>query len=124
MSGYPGKGGPTVEQEEWLDARGVNGSTVGDGGTATAGDRGTATAGDYGTATVGYDGTATAGHRGTATAGDRGTATVGYDGTVCVRWYDGDRYRLTIGYVGEDGIVAGIAYRCDDTAGQLVPVTA
>ena len=26
MSGYPGEGGPTVEQEEWLDARGVNGS--------------------------------------------------------------------------------------------------
>ena len=68
-------------------------------------------------------GTATAGYRGTATAGDRGTATAGDRGTVCVRWYDGRRYRLTIGYVGEDGIDAGIAYRCDDTAGQLVAVT-
>ena len=26
MSGYPGEGGPSLEQEEWLDARGVNGS--------------------------------------------------------------------------------------------------
>ena len=26
MSGYTGEDGPTVEQEEWLDARGVNGS--------------------------------------------------------------------------------------------------
>ena len=67
-------------------------------------------------------GTATAGYRGTATAGDDGTATAGHRGTICVRWHDGRRYRLTIGYIGEGGLDADTAYRCD-TAGQLVAVT-
>ncbi len=62
------------------------------------------------------NGTATAGYSGTATAGDYGTATAGVRGTVCVRWYDtkAERYRLTIGYVGEDGIKADTPYQCDD----------
>ena len=98
-------------------------ATAGYDGTATAGNRGTATAGYGGTATVGYGGTATAGDGGTATVGNGGTATAGDYGTLCVRWHDGRRYRLTIGYVGEDGLGAGTAYRCD-RAGQLVAVTA
>ena len=28
MSGYPGEGGPSLDQEEWFDARGVNGSRM------------------------------------------------------------------------------------------------
>ncbi len=103
-------------------------ATAGDSGTATAGDRGTATAGYRGTATAGYSGTATAGDRGTATAGHRGTATAGYSGTatagdrgsVCVRYWDkkAERYRLAVGYVGENGIEANTPYRVE--AGQLV----
>jgi len=93
-------------------------ATAGDSGTATAGYRGTATAGEGGTATAGYRGTATAGYRGTATAGDRGTATAGEGGTatageggeVHIRHYDGRRYRIAVGYVGEDGIDPGTAY--------------
>jgi len=75
-----------------------------------------------GTATAGYAGTATAGARGTATAGVAGTATAGDDGTVVVRWWDeaAERYRLAIGYVGEDGIEPDVAYRWDATAGRLV----
>src|SRR5574343_74600 len=88
-------------------------ATAGDDGTATAGARGTATAGARGTATAGYAGTATAGYAGTATAGDYGTATAGDWGTVVVRWWDGIRYRLAIGYVGEDGIEAGVPYRVE-----------
>jgi hypothetical protein len=106
-------------------------ATAGDRGTATAGYSGTATAGALGTATAGYSGTATAGYRGTATAGDSGTATAGDSGTatagalgtatagdsgeIHVRWYDSknDRYRTVIGYVGEDGIEANVAYRLD-----------
>jgi len=96
-------------------------ATAGDRGTATAVDSGTATAGDSGTATAGDSGTATAGDRGTATAGDRGTATDGCSGTIVIEWYDrkADRYRRTVGYVGEQGIEANAAYRCDE-AGKLV----
>mgnify|MGYP000935852196 CR=1 FL=1 len=90
-------------------------------GTATAGYAGTATAGDDGTATAGDDGTATAGDDGTATAGYAGTATAGEKGRLVVTWWDdkAKRYRITVGYVGEDGIVEGKAYRCDQT-GRLV----
>jgi hypothetical protein len=89
---------------------------VGALGTATAGYSGTATAGALGTATAGDRGTATAGDRGTATAGDRGTATAGDRGEIRVRWWDdkNQRYRTVIGYVGEDGIEANVAYRLDD----------
>jgi len=91
-------------------------ATAGESGTATAGYRGTATAGDRGTATAGYSGTATAGYRGTATAGDSGTATAGERGTIAIRWYDNknDRYRTVVGYVGEDGVEANVAYKLDD----------
>ena len=81
------------------------------GGTATAGHRGTATAGHRGTATAGLDGTATAGHGGTATAGD--------GGTIVVRWQDGNRWRLAVGYIGEADLEPNVPYRCDDN-GRLV----
>ena len=98
-------------------------ATAGDSGTATAGDSGTATAGDRGTATAGDSGTATAGDRGTATAGDRGTAKTGEIGIIVCRWLDvsHERYRLAVGYVGEDGIKANTFYRTDDN-GKLVEV--
>ena len=97
---------------------------VGALGTATAGAFGTATAGDSGTATAGYRGTATAGDRGTATAGYSGTATAGDSGSIVIEWYDyeTDRYRRTVGYVGEGDIEAGVAYRCD-ADGKLVRAT-
>ena len=94
-------------------------ATAGDHGTATAGDFGTATAGKYGNATAGLGGTAKAGDFGTATAGLIGTATAGDGGTIIIRWHDHDhdRDRLAVGYVGENGIVAGTAYRCDKVGG-------
>ena len=101
-----------------LDAGHVGGTaTAGDRGTATAGYRGTATAGDSGTATAGDSGTATAGDGGTATAGDRGTATAGDCGTIQIKWWDdkAGRYRITTGYVGEDGIEANTKYHLVDT---------
>src|SRR6185312_11344018 len=69
-------------------------ATAGDGGTATAGDGGTATAGDGGTATAGHRGTATAGDGGTATAGHGGTATAGDRGSICIRYWNGERYKM------------------------------
>jgi hypothetical protein len=111
-------------------------ATAGYWGQATAGYRGQATAGDYGQATAGYYGQATAGYEGQATAGDwgqatagyygqatagyRGQAAAGYEGIITIKWYDGYRYRLAVGYVGEDGIEPNVAYRCDNR-GRLVP---
>ncbi|HHH9444888.1 TPA: hypothetical protein ACP32N_006906, partial [Pseudomonas aeruginosa] len=76
----------------------------------------TATAGDEGTATAGDEGTATAGDEGTATAGDWGTATAGKKGEIQIRYWDEktERYRTVIGYIGEDGLEPGVAYKLDD----------
>jgi hypothetical protein len=98
-------------------------ATAGDKGTATAGWKGTATAGWKGTATAGNEGTATAGRKGTATAGDEGTATAGDEGTatagdkaiIQLRYWDGDRYRVAIGYIGEGGLEPGVKYKLDDS---------
>ena len=89
-------------------------ATAGDRGNATAGDRGTATAGDRGTATAGDWGTATAGDEGTATAGYWGTATAGDEGTIVIKYHYGNRYRLKVGYIGDDGLMPNTAYRLDD----------
>ncbi|HCE9177386.1 hypothetical protein [Pseudomonas aeruginosa] len=128
-AGY--KGTATAGNEGTATAGDWGTATAGDWGTATAGDWGTATAGDWGTATAGYKGTATAGNEGTATAGNEGTATAGDWGTatagdwgtatagekgeIRIRYWDekADRYRTVIGYVGEDGLEPGIAYRLD-----------
>jgi len=96
-------------------------ATAGYCGTATAGDYGTATAGNYGTATAGKNGTATAGKNGAATAGYYGTATAGYCGTatageggrLCLEYCDGERYRIRVAYVGENGILPNVPYRLD-----------
>ena len=92
-------------------------STSGDGGTSTSGYRGTSTSGVGGTATAGVGGTATAGVGGTATAGVGGTATAGVGGTIQIKWWDAktERYRITTGYVGEDGIEANTKYHLVDT---------
>ena len=96
-------------------------ATAGDGGTATARHYGTATAGDGGTATAGYGGTATTGDIGTATAGHYGTATAGYGGTLCIKHWDGMRYRIKVAYVGEDGIKPNTPYKLDNE-GNFVEV--
>ena len=59
-------------------------------------------------------GTATAGYYGTATAGDYGTATAGVGGILNIRYWDGNRYRIAIFYVGEDNIEPNTPYRLND----------
>ena len=68
------------------------------------------------TLSVGDEQAVIVGALGTATAGDSGTATAGYSGEIRVRYWDdkNSRYRTVIGYVGEDGIEANVAYRLDD----------
>ena len=77
----------------------------------------------YGTATAGNYGTATAGYNGTATAGNYGTATAGYNGIIQIKLYDfaARRYRIVLGYIGENGLEAGRKYKLD-SQGQFVEV--
>ena len=115
--------GVTAIAGKWGTATaGDDGTAIaGYGGTATAGDDGTATAANHGTATAGNRGTATAGKWGTATAGYGGTATAGNSGAIILTWWDDEngRKRTVVGYVGEDGIEANVAYRLNEN-GKLV----
>jgi hypothetical protein len=86
----------------------------GDYSTVTGGDYSTVTGGDGSTVTGGYGSTVTGGYGSTVTGGDHST--------LIVKWWDGARYRFTIGYVGEGGIKAGTKYRCDNK-GILTEVT-
>ena len=81
---------------------------------------GTSTSGYRGTSTSGYGGTSTSGDGGTSTSGYRGTSTSGNGGTVMVKWWDGKRYRIAVGYCGENGIEPNKRYRCDNS-GNLIP---
>lgn len=55
-----------------------------------------------------------------ATVACAGPATVraGDNGAICTPYHDGQRTRFAVGYVGEDGIEAGVWYRAE--AGKLV----
>ena len=68
--------------------------------------------------------TATAGYRGTATAGDSGTATAGDSGVISILEWDEKhcRYRVVIGYIGEDGLKPNQPYRVKN--GKFEEVTA
>jgi hypothetical protein len=48
--------------------------------------------------------------------GAGGTATAGDGGTISIKWWDNaaGRWRVVIGYVGEDGLEAGKKYRLSD----------
>jgi hypothetical protein len=99
-------------------------SATGDRSAASAtGDNSAASAtGDSSAASAtGYNSAASAtGYAAVAAAfGYYSTAQADKTGAVVVAWWDGQRKRLTVGYVGEDGIEANTPYRCDE-AGKLV----
>jgi hypothetical protein len=50
------------------------------------------------------------------------TVTGGNGSTLIVKWWDGKRTRIAVGYVGEDGIEANVAYKVVD--GKFVQVDA
>jgi hypothetical protein len=54
-------------------------------------------------------------------AGLRSTAKAGENGAIALTWHDGKRQRISVAYVGENGIKAGVFYRLDD-AGNFVEV--
>jgi hypothetical protein len=94
--------------------------SAGDGSTVTGGDGSTVTGGDGSTVTGGDGSTVTGGDGSTVTGGYRSTVTGGDGSILSVRWYDGSRCRLAVGYVGENGVEAGAPYRVEN--GRLVPV--
>lgn len=103
----------------WLDANVPSALSVGTHGAMRY-------AGDAGTAHAGTRGTAHAGNEGTAEIVGRHGLCIGFTvrsgelGLLAVRWWDGTRYRLTVGYVGEYGIKPDTWYSVKD--GKLAEV--
>ena len=54
-------------------------------------------------------------------AGSNARVKAGKDGCFALTWHDGNRNRIVVGYVGEDGIKADTWYRVD--GGKLVEAT-
>jgi hypothetical protein len=94
-------------------SRGI--STSGYRGISTSGSRGISTSGYKGTSTSGYKGTSTSGYKGTSTSGSKGISTSGYEGTILIKYWDStsDRYKIKIGYIGEDGLKPNTPYKLD-----------
>ena len=88
--------------------------------TLTGGDYSTLTGGDYSTLTGGYRSTLTGGYGSTLTGGYRSTLTGGGGSTLSCQWWAGNRMRIAVAYVGEDGIKPDVAYRVED--GKFVEV--
>jgi hypothetical protein len=82
-----------------------------------------ASSGDGSTAASSGDGS-TAAAQGVNTiamvAGLGGQARAGLNGCIAMCWHDGERSRIVVGYVGEEGIEADTLYRVAD--GKLVAV--
>ena len=57
-----------------------------------------------------------------AASGYGGVATPGPNGAIALAYFDNKtkRPRFAVGYVGEDGIEAGVAYKADPATGKLV----
>jgi hypothetical protein len=97
--------------------------------TVTGGDYSTVTGGAGSTVTGGVDSTVTGGDYSTVTGGAGSTVTGGVDSTVIggvdsiitgehgsalsIKWYDSFRPRITVAYVGEDGIEPNVPYKLD-----------
>ena len=72
------------------------------------------------TVVVGNNQVAVVGDYGNATAGYNGTATAGMYGTLIIKHCD-DRYRIVVGYVGENEILPNVVYKLDKK-GKFVKV--
>ena len=71
-----------------------------------------------------YGGSTASGVGGEATAsGVGGKATAGEKGTIIIHWQDGDRIKVAVGYIGEDGLLPNVAYRFDAKSQRFVEAT-
>ena len=106
------------------DRKGATDYILANGGARKSVVGATRTAGDYGQASAGYRGQASAGEGGQASAGEYGLALVSHGGSVkadkggvlvLLYWDEKKgRPRAVVGYVGEEGIKAGVLYRLND----------
>ena len=99
---------------------GGNGSTLtgGNGSILTGGNGSILTGGIGSTLTGGIGSILTGGRGSTLTGGNGSTLTGGDYSILCLSWRDGNRHRIVVAYVGEDGVKADTAYRLRD--GKLV----
>jgi len=93
---------------------------AGDYGMALTGERGHATAGIWGEALAGENGVVTVGKYGLASVGLGGKAAAGYKGAICIPYWNNDRYRYQIGYIGENGLEPNTFYQLDPKTHQFV----
>ena len=92
--------------------------TGGHGSTITGADYSTITGGNYSTVTGLYGSTVVGGYYSKVTGGDCSTVvggnyskvTGGNGSIISISYYDCSRARIKLGYVGEDGIEAGVEY--------------
>ena len=89
--------------------------------TLTGGDYSTLTGGDYSTLTGGIYSTLTGGDGSILTGGNDSTLTGGDDSTLSIQYLDGNKYRIAIAYVGENGILPNVKYKVNDK-GKFVEI--
>jgi len=113
--------GDRIGASKYLQENGCAGRAI-IGGISKSGNYGTSTSGYMGESVSGYRGVSISGELGTSTSGDRGGSTSGDGGTcqsgsggrIVSEWCDGDRWRLVVGYVGEDGIEENVPYKLNN----------
>lgn len=80
--------------------------TVSDNQTAITGYKGTSISGDYGTSS--------SRNYGKSTSGVGGKCKAGTNGMISIYYYENNRTKLKIGYIGEDGLEPDTFYKLDD----------
>jgi hypothetical protein len=106
----------TLTGGDWCTLTGGNRSTLtgGDWCTLTGGDHSTLAGGDHSTLTGGDWCTLTGGDHSTLTGGNRSTLTGGDGSTLSISYWDGNRNRIMIGYIGENGLEPNVAYKLNE----------
>jgi hypothetical protein len=111
--------------ERWMvDLTAANSESAAGGyaSTVSGGARSTVSGGYASTVSGGARSMVSGGARSTVSGGDASTVSGGDDSTVSggddsiviAKYWDGSRYRVAVGYIGEEGIESGVAYRVTD----------
>ena len=122
VSTLTGGNSSTLTVGDWSTLTGGDWSTLtgGDRSTLAGGYGSTLTGGNYSTLTGGNYSTLTGGNYSTLTGGNYSTLTGGNGSTLIWKIWDGSFYRITVAYLGEDGIKPNVPYTIED--GKVVEV--